>query len=182
MLTYCINKLILTCFRIQVTGTNFAGDVIESNGIERVRIEREMKKYRDSKRHQEEIVNKQAELWKFEYTDAPKPVVGSLWDAPATLGGSQEYQRALTLDILSSKEFTGSNNELQRPKELLNMRPIPANSSPDEIIAMTKRAMYEVSNWLLKLENLKLSKQAILDRYFLTFSYPPFFTHPLRNQ
>jgi len=149
--------------KIQVTGTTAFGDVVESNGIERVKIEREMKKYRESQRRQEETVKKSNEFWKFEYTGTPKPAVESIWDNPSSIGGSSEYQRAVAVDILSSQEFIGLNNELERPKELLNVRVVPSNASPDEVIAVTKRAMFEVSNWLLKLETMKINKQAMLD-------------------
>ena len=147
-----------------------------------------MKKYRESQRRREEAVKKSNEFWKFEYTGTPKPAVESIWDNPSSIGGSSEYQRAVAVDILSSQEFIGLNNELERPKELLNVRAVPSNASPgthslthspthsfthllthpDEVIAVTKRAMFEVSNWLLKLETMKINKQAMLDRYRLT--------------
>ena len=112
-------------------------------------------------------------IWAHEYNGAPKPE-DNIWLTPSTgLTGSKDYQRAMVLDVLGSNEFANSNiGNIKRPPRLDGpVQAISKNCSPDEVITVLKGAMYEVSSWLLQLEELELEKRKFQDSDLLATEY-----------
>ena len=118
---------------------------------------------------------KKTAIWAHEYNGAPKPE-DNIWLTPSTgLAGSKEYQRAMILDVLGSNEFANSDiSTIKRPARLDGpVKSIPKNCSPDEVITVIKGAMFEVSTWLLQLEELEIEKRKLQDSDLLVTDYQP---------
>eukprot|EP01034_Spumella_vulgaris_P039156 gene39156-48362_t len=146
----------------------WVGEVREQGVVDRAKIERDMKNYRHDKLSKQQAADLKSSTWRFEYTGQPQPKVESLYDADPfskTLG-SKSYQNAMTLDVLNSKNFTTSGaNKDEAPKapHFTKVRSIPANCSTEEVLAVVKGAMYDMSSWLLEVERIDFQRQAVLD-------------------
>ena len=190
------------------TKKTFMGEIREENMIDRVRIERSMKEYRQEKNKKQEKIDGKNKTWQFEYTGTSKPVVNSIWNDVDVYddnnsgygGGTIAYKKMMKLDLLSSSQFnyydktfnnndgtdvddyphhrsnTISNNKnninkgttstttiLSRPPSEIKVRKVATNCSPDEILAIIKASMYELSLWLTDLAKIDYKKQYIND-------------------
>lgn len=145
------------------------GDVKEHNELERVRLERVMKEQRRKEKQRQKKVAEQHQLWKFEYTGATSNASdvqnghSELLHEKATATG--KYERMMksifeNTDLLPTEESNLSS--LPQNTNSWKLRKIPLDSPYEEVLAITRAAMFEVSNRLLKIyqiEKLKELKQ-----------------------
>lgn len=129
---------------------NEANDI--DNGLARAKIVQQMRQSVIRQRKESSKMDSQAKIWAFEYTGASKPEVEKdIWDPssnPASdFSGSKEYNLAM-------KDLTHKRGKISS---------IPSNCSIDEVLALTKGAMYELSVWLVRDENIKRQRQKIHD-------------------
>jgi hypothetical protein len=100
--------------------------------------------------------------WKFEYTGDPEPQMESAWGEHPNEMGSEGYKKMMTHDVLSGDSF--ASDILQgRPPNFATERKIPANYTVDEVIAIIKGAMFEISDWLLEVEAAERQRNCIMD-------------------
>ncbi|RYH30865.1 hypothetical protein EON65_04035 [archaeon] len=133
------------------------GEVRESNLIDRARIEHAMTACRAEQQLKKEKADRKSKTWHFEYTGQPKPDVESVWDSKVDARiGSQSYQKAMTSDI--AKVLAPIPTKI---------RTIPVNCSTDEVLAIIKGAMFEVSSWLLEVEQLNFKRRTLMDHDLL---------------
>jgi Ca2+-binding EF-hand superfamily protein len=144
------------------------GDVKEHNELEKIRLERVMKEQRRKEKQRRKKVDEQHELWKFEYTGATAPKSPEGQDgisevlhgkAPAA-GSSSKYEKMMksifeTTDLLPS----GDNPAPPQNANSLKLRQIPLDSPYDEVLTITRAAMFEVSNRLLKIYRIEKLKE-----------------------
>jgi hypothetical protein len=146
------------------TAKTYFGEVREQNVLERARIERDMRLYRTEKQKQQHKADLASRTWKFEYTGAPQPTVETIWDSDpfAKKMGSSAYRRTMAMDILGSHQFTATD-ALPRAPASIKVRPVPRNCSPEEVLALVKGAMFDVSEWLLEMDRIERRRKAALD-------------------
>ena len=110
--------------------------------------------------------------WKFEYTGDPEPNVESVWgdESSPNAVGSEGYKKMMGLDVLNAAAFSAQPGDDTINPVTIGKNPfsapihtIPANASPDEIIAVVKGSMYRVSEWLLQVEAADLRRREVLD-------------------
>eukprot|EP01041_Mallomonas_annulata_P002120 gene2120-4143_t len=121
------------------------GVVKETNGVERAKFERDMRALQSKKMKKEA---EKSSTWMFEYTGAPEGNQGLYSMPPPTATGS--YRK--TLKFLSA--------ELSKTRELTA---IPPNCPFEEVLAVVKGAMFEVSERLLKIAEIQRNKDKILN-------------------
>jgi Ca2+-dependent lipid-binding protein len=122
------------------------------NGLARAKIVQQMRQSVIRERKESSKMDSQAKIWAFEYTGASKPEVEKdIWDPSSNptsdLSGSKEYNLAM-------KDLTHKRGKISS---------IPSNCSLDEVLTLTKGAMYELSTWLLRDENIRRQRQKIHD-------------------
>jgi Ca2+-binding EF-hand superfamily protein len=140
------------------------GDVKEHNELEKIRLERLMKEKRKEEKKRRKKLADQHELWKFEYTGAAAKPGDSQDDISDLLRGkapaaanSSKYEKMMksifeTTDLLPSAE---ENPAATTPAPPLKLRQIPLDSPYDEVLAITRAAMFEVSSRLLKIYQIE---------------------------
>jgi hypothetical protein len=146
-------------------------DFIE-NGLNRVILEKSLKdqteKQKALRRKKESEFNRLNKTWQFEYTGKPPPneeemmkgdtvwnTMTGLHDNKNPAIGTKNYQNTMK-SLLKSDDIT--NIPINR-----EVRDIPKTCSTDDVVAIVKGAMFEVSNLLLKLEESNYQKQFLLD-------------------
>ena len=86
---------------------------------------------------------------------------------PEVSTGSMGYKNMMTRDVLNDAAFTSQSSNTQnimgKNPFSLSVRTIPFNSSPEEIVAAVKGAMYRVSDWLLQLDAVDVRRREVLD-------------------
>lgn len=140
------------------------------NGINRVKLEKALKDQNQILREKQKKLSQQYQrynkTWQFEYTGNAKPeekdamLSDTVWNQLDRAHnhqskpelGSKAYQKMMKNTIL--QDVTPVQREI---------REIPKTCSTDEVLAVVKGAMFEVSNWLLKLEEMNYKKQYLLD-------------------
>lgn len=148
--------------KVKPSPKTFFGEVRESNIIDHARIERDMKEYRGQQKAKKVRADGRSKTWHFEYTGQPKPSVETIWDDKVDARiGSESYQKAMTADI--AKELAPIPTKV---------RVIPVNCSTDEVLAIVKGAMFEMSTWLLEVEQLNYQRQNQLDYDLLAMDMP----------
>jgi hypothetical protein len=144
----------------KLSANTYFGDVKESNILQREKIARTMNALHEQAKKKKEVVDNKSKTWNFEYSGTVKPVVKeTIWDhilesdqmIPGV--GTSTYQKTMTTSIAKAVA----------PGVPTDVRTIPRNCSTDEVIAVLKGAMFEVSSWLLELEQLNHMKQTMLD-------------------
>jgi hypothetical protein len=136
------------------------------NGMNRLKIEKALKDQqtllKDKQRKLTEEYNRLSKTWQFEYSGKPQPLPKTAKDSSSALWkslndlhetkqtevGTKNYQKTMKNTIL--QEITPVNKDI---------REIPKNCVTDEVIAILKGSMFEVSSWLLKLEEMKYLKE-----------------------
>ena len=140
--------------------TTFFGDVKESNILQREKIARTMNALHQETKKKKDVINSKSKTWNFEYTGTSKPTLKeTIWDhimesddmVPGV--GTANYLNTMTRSVAPAVS----------PALHTEIRTIPRNCSTDEVIAVLKGAMFDVSSWLLEIEHLNYSKQAMLD-------------------
>jgi hypothetical protein len=152
------------------------GEVRERNGLDRVRIARDMRAYRDSQNQLQAKRSRQNATWAFEYTDGVKPSISQgddLWnsysgggaDADVAKSGTAGYRRAMSSSLLKSKEFSSSNalGSFRSAPLKRRISTVPVTCSPDEVLALVKGGMFQLSEWLLEVESAAIRRRKILD-------------------
>lgn len=144
-----------------VAPKTYFGEVREQNVIERVRIEREMRLHRTEQQKLRNKADLSSRTWKFEYTGAPQPKVETIWDSDpfSKKDGTSAYRKTMALDILGSEQFRAFDESLPRAPSFTKVRPVPKNCAPEEVLALVKGAMYDVSNWLVEMEKIEFRKR-----------------------
>jgi hypothetical protein len=139
----------------------YFGEVREQNIVDRARIEREMRLYRTEKQKLQDKVDQASRTWKFEYTGAPQPKSDTIWDSDlfGRQMGSAAYRRTMTMDILNSDKFATENRA--RAPATVKVRTVPTSCSPEEVLALVKGAMYDVSEWLLEVDRIERRRDAV---------------------
>ena len=144
------------------------------NGINRYKLEtilkQEKEKQQTLKKKKLNEFNRLNKTWQFEYNgnlapnleDMYQQANQNVWNTIANFHdnknpavGTKNYQKTMK-SMITSDEIT--NIPLNR-----EVRDVPKTCSTDDVVAIIKGAMFEVSNWLLKLEELNYQKQFLLD-------------------
>lgn len=131
-----------------------SASVREQNEIERVRLMRDMKAYREAQARAAKKQEGKSNVWKFEYTGADKPRDSDMWAETKSNGHSSAYD--LTMAELFNQ--TGASDGYVGP-----VRQVPPNLSLDEVISVIKGAMYDTSNRLIRIEEAKRLQAEALD-------------------
>jgi Ca2+-binding EF-hand superfamily protein len=128
----------------------FAGEVREQNEVARVKMAREVRKFHKARRAAA-AANSGNPTWAFEYTGAPRPRPED--DGVWGFGEAPSHKNAVSA-LLNSKEFRrGALGAKASRSAQMAVKTIPANASTTEVLAVVKGAMYQVSGWLVELEN-----------------------------
>lgn len=149
----------------KATAKTWFGDVREHNDIERVKLIREMKTLREKKEKQKKKMDDLGGTWKFEYTGVPKPVNidDEIWNMSQQPGVTNTRNtQAFEKNMKTLLEF----DDLVPVKTILydpTKRTIPDDSGYDEVLAITKAAMFEVSNRLIEIEKINDKKNEFLN-------------------
>ena len=133
------------------------GEVREHNDLERVKLERIMREKNEKKSLAKTTHDKQNALWKFEYTGAPPPVLpeDEVWTGPRTNNqNTSEYEKNMTNIFSNELKSTLPAQSGYSGK----LRQVPKDSVFDEVLAITRAAMFDVSNRLIEVEMLKDQK------------------------
>lgn len=151
-------------------------EVREQNAVERVRVEREMRKLHDKQRSVARALDHHEQrIWPFEYTGdassltAVSRLPGShhtVWDHMAAeekkdeSHGSEAYQQTMA-DILltSDQELLGTSVSPKKPR----VTTLPATASFEEIVAAIRGAMFELSERLWKVHHLRAVRERVSD-------------------
>ena len=138
------------------------GDVREHNDLERVRLERIMREKRASQQKAKTQHNARSGVWKFEYTGGPRPIdpAQEVWTDPKASGNNTvTYER--NMSNLFSTELATTMPTAQTYKGKL--RSIPKDSVFDEVLALTRAAMFDVSTRLIQVEMMNDKKNIDLN-------------------
>jgi Ca2+-binding EF-hand superfamily protein len=130
----------------------FFGDVKEQNDLERVRLERMMRQKRAEETKAKKKLATRSDVWKFEYTGGVKPVSADeeLYGAVRTkhTGNTAAFERAMA-GLFRDNAMT---TDISVPSYTGGTRQVPRDAVVDEVVAVTKAAMFELSNRLLEIE------------------------------
>jgi Ca2+-binding EF-hand superfamily protein len=129
-------------------------NVREQNEVERVRLARDMKAYREAQARAAKKRESKSNIWKFEYTGAEEPRDTDIWADSKANGRTAAYD--LTMAELFNQ--TGVSDGY-----IGSVRQVPANLSFDEVLSVIKGAMYDVSNRLIRIEQAKQLQSEALD-------------------
>jgi hypothetical protein len=132
----------------------WTGVVREENEIERVKLIRDMKAYREAQARKKKKADTSKGTWKFEYTGAEKPREEGVWAEDAPPLQSRAYDQTMA-DLLQSTDTFGGY--------VGPVRAVPTNLSFDEVLTVIKGAMYDTSTRLVRIEEANQMKQDILD-------------------
>ena len=164
----------------------YFGEVREQNELERAKIARDMRLYRSEQLKKKDKADSLSKTWKFEYTGAAPPRADkTIWDSNPfeKKVGSAAYQRAMQLDVLTAPQFSapppggmgdtgGGEGEgdgttgpagVPRPPSSVKVRPVPTTLSPEELVALVKGAMFDVSSWLVGVEQMNWRAKHLRD-------------------
>ena len=151
---------------------SWTGEVREHNGVERVKLIRDMRLMRARQQEKKALLDSRSSTWRFEYSGAPKPSSGDLYEA-------------LSSDKTASNLFSNAMKSLSRSEklDLINQpreaRTIPSTCPFEEVLMLVKGAMYEVSERLMQIEyvkrNAEKKRDSDLDDILITM---PSFTAP----
>lgn len=141
----------------------FFGDVKEQNDLERVRLERMMRQKRAEEAKAKKKLATRSDVWKFEYTGGVKPVSNDeeLYGDIRTkhAGNTAAYERAMA-GLFRDNAIT---TDMTVPSYTGGMRQVPRDSVVDEVVAITKAAMFELSNRLLEIEKRRAANEKDAD-------------------
>lgn len=138
-----------------------------NTGIERIKLEKAAKDLQRENKKKAQEHEQRGKVWAFEYTGGQtkqdiQSVMNNHWDtmtqkqAGTSINpdiGTDTYQKVMLNDIV---------NEIL-PANQRKSRMIPANCTPEEVLAVVKGAMFDVSTWLLHIEEKNFQKQLLLD-------------------
>jgi Ca2+-binding EF-hand superfamily protein len=138
------------------------GDVREHNDLERVKLERIMREKRAGQKKAKTHHNTRSGVWKFEYTGGPRPVdpAEEVWTDPKASGNNTTtyeknmkdlFSTDLTSTMPTAESYTGK------------LRTVPSDSVFDEVLAITRAAMFDVSNRLVEIEMINDQKNMELN-------------------
>ena len=127
----------------------YAGEVREQNEIARVKMEREIRKWH--KARAAKALKDGNTTWAFEYTGLPRPQKEA--DGVWGFGEAPAHKNAVSA-LLNSMEFRKGTlgNKAARSAQMA-ITQIPKTASTTEVLAIVKGAMYQVSGWLVDLED-----------------------------
>ena len=138
----------------------------EQNQIDRVKMDREIRKANEAKKLLAEKMMKSSKTWKFEYTGSPMPrLEDELWgdntvkDGEHPELGTKEYQR--TMEALDVLNVNGAQQGKIRPKQKQRIgaiKTVNPKASVDEVIAEVKNGMFNLSSRLLAIQTYQARK------------------------
>ncbi|CAM9250501.1 unnamed protein product, partial [Ectocarpus fasciculatus] len=138
---------------VEPENKTWTGVVREENEIERVKLVRDMKAYREAQARKAKKADT-SKTWKFEYTGAEKPRGDELWGDDVPPHQSRAYDKTMA-DLLNTTDTTGGY--------VGPVRSVPSNLSFDEVLTVIKGAMFDTSTRLVRIEEANQKKQDILD-------------------
>jgi Ca2+-binding EF-hand superfamily protein len=133
----------------------WTGVVREENEIERVKLIRDMKAYREAQARAAKRKADSSKTWKFEYTGADKPRDDGIWAEDGLDEKSRAFQKTMG-DLLNTTQQTQGGY-------VGPVRVVPSNLSFDELLTVIKGAMYDTSSRLIRVEENAKKRQAVLD-------------------
>ena len=147
----------------QPAAATWFGDVREHNDLERVKLERIMREKRAKQDKAKTHHNARSGVWKFEYTGGSRPVdpAEEVWTDPHASGGgnTMTYEKNMkdlfSTDLTSTMPSTGAYSG--------KLRSVPNDSVFDEVLAITRAAMFDVSNRLVEIEMINDQKNIELN-------------------
>ena len=138
----------------------------EQNQIDRVRLERAARAALAEKQKLAAKMETRSKTWKFEYTGAPEPFAGGIWDDMAFQEGehpevgTKDYQQnMLTLDPLHPDD---SLQQGAIRKKIPRVRTLPKGSSGEEVLAAVKGAFIVYPHAFSRYRSVVTSKQYML--------------------
>lgn len=138
---------------VEPTNKTWSGAVREENEIERVKLMRDMKAYREAQTRKTKKADT-SKTWKFEYTGADKPRDEGMWTEDPPFRQSRAYDKTMA-DLLNS---TDTASGYVGP-----VRCVPSNLCFDEVLTVIKGAMYDTSSRLIRIDEANQKKQQVLD-------------------
>lgn len=142
----------------------FPGEIRDHGGVEYTKLQRSMRQFHAAKE------SPKSNTKQFEYGVEKKSASSTLskdiWDVKPqgefTSLGTRSYEMMASQLLTSSTDdvFTG---RITRPASMSKMKVIPARTPTDEVVAVLKKAMYDVSSWLMDIERISSRKQKVLD-------------------
>lgn len=137
--------------------TTIFGEIKESAALDKVKLERDLRLKREQERL-DRLRNKKTSTWNFEYTGQPKPTEDlDIWQKLALATDKNQKGSSHYLDTMKNEVANDISPFTTK------MRTIPSNATTDEIIAIIKGSMFELSSWLLKVDYLNRQREIILD-------------------
>jgi Ca2+-binding EF-hand superfamily protein len=145
------------------------GEVKEHNELERIRLERVLKEQRKEDKRRKKRAEEQQDLWRFEYTGGKKPAVaGEEVSNLLSVGHktappvSSKYESMMKSIFETTDLLPSSAAEETLPPQTLNslrVRQIPLDSPYDEVLTITRAAMFELSSRLLQIYFIEKVKE-----------------------
>jgi len=158
-------------------------EVKEQHGVDRIKLERDMRLLHKKQQSANAKSKKAGDIWKFEYTGGKPKTYGNnlpgtadnIWNQLASddenketeikQHGSMAYQLVLSnlMQSDSGGAVAGVTSLQQTRGRSTKKKTLPQNASLDEIFTVLKGAMFEVSSWLLQVEEMTTRRKEILD-------------------
>lgn len=149
----------------QPPAATWFGDVREHNDLERIKLERIMREKRAKQSKAKTQHNTRSGVWKFEYTGGNRPVdpAEEVWTDPQTGAGGggntmtyeQNMKDLFSSDLATTMPTAGAYSG--------KLRAVPNDSVFDEVLAITRAAMFDVSNRLVEIEMINDQKNMELN-------------------
>lgn len=139
---------------VEPSSKTWTGVVREGNEIERVKLIRDMKSYREAQARKTKKTEDISKTWKFEYTGAERPLREEIWGDEVAPRQSRAYDKTMA-DLLNTTDTAGGY--------VGPIRSVPSNLNFEELLAVIKGAMYDTSSRLIRIEEANQKKQDILD-------------------
>ena len=136
------------------------GEVREHNDIERVKLVREMKTMREKNAAKRRDTDARASTWKFEYTGGYQAGSNEVWSEKKGANESMAYKNTMR-NLFNSNELAP---ELQGGVMTTGpVKSVPQTASKEEVLALVRAAMYQVSSRLVAVQEMIEEKDKAQD-------------------
>lgn len=142
-------------------GATWFGEVREHNDIERVKLVREMKTMREKKAAAKKATDAKANTWKFEYTGGYAPGTNEVWGTEKQVAHETQAYKNTMRNLFNSDELAP-----ELSGGVMTTGPtqtVPSNASKEEVLAIVRAAMFQVSSRLIAVQRMMDEKTAAQD-------------------
>jgi Ca2+-binding EF-hand superfamily protein len=146
----------------KMVAATWFGDVREHNDLERIKLERIMREKRAEQKKAKTRQSNRSGVWKFEYTGGAPPVdpAEEVWTDPKGMGNNTKTYEKNMMDLFSTNLTSTMPTAASYSGKL---REVPSDSVFDEVLAITRAAMFDVSNRLVEIEMINDQKNLELN-------------------